>query len=205
MSPPSISTLTLGGCIVAVILVVVAVFTLGGCANTYANCRQTVTATDAAVITTTTLRASNVISASDAKPISIAAHTLYSAETAWKAALDAGDKDAAATASSSATAALATLSAQLQQSKQLSLHPAQGRAMLKISPPTSASAAPGKQTVGEIDIAVAVLQLVADLEPTFVNWINAATANVTVTSADVQQSLDVLQRDIAALDAAIAQ
>jgi hypothetical protein len=148
-----------------------------------------------------------VISASDAKPISIAAHTLYSAETAWKAALDAGDKDAAATASSSATAALATLSAQLlqlQQSKQLSLHPAQGRAMLKISPPTSASAAPGKQTVGEIDIAVAVLQLVADLEPTFVNWINAATANVTVTSADVQQSLDVLQRDIAALDAASA-
>lgn len=177
---------------------------LGGCKNNYANCRQTIVATDAGVVTATTLHTTGLISADDARPVSIAAHALLGATTSWKASLDAGDTNGAAIAARAATSAVGQLTAQLvllESHNKLATHPQQGRYRLNLT--SNQPSADGRKKLGEVTAAVAILQLAADLTPQIVAWINAATAGDQVTSADAQAALTALARDLATLDVAI--
>jgi hypothetical protein len=183
-------------------------FSLSGCKNTYASCRQTIVATDAGVVTATTLHATGMISADDARPVSIAGHVLLDATTNWKASLDAGDTNGAAVAGRAATSALGQLTAQLvllETHNQLPTHPQEGRYRLTLTNNRDDAAGDHRKKLGEVSAAVAILQIAADLTPQIVAWINAATAGDQVTAAEAQAALTSLARDLATLDTAIGQ
>jgi hypothetical protein len=206
-----------GLAVLVTVIAVVVCAALAACGSgqtgAYAACRQTVIATDAGVTTGGTLLAGASISKGDALVILDVARPAYEAEKAWKLAIDSGNTDAITTAAAAVQPTLAKLLEELQalqQKKNLKVNPAAGRARLSIAsirehvaPPQEASPAGADPSKKKIDLvaAVTIIQLVADLTPKIVDWINAASAR-GVTAADVQASLDTLGRDIATLEAA---
>ncbi len=191
---------------IAMFVLTAMVFILSGCKGTnYAPLKQSLVAEDAAVVTTTGLVTSGVISKSDAKPILAGARIVLAADIAWKAALDAKNTPATLTASSDATTAqVASLRSlnDLQRGRSLPLDSVNGHARLTGSARTP-TAPPGTAGAGEVTAVLAIIQLVADLSPKIVAWINAMSGPNAVTSVDVQAALDLLARDLDLLSAAV--
>lgn len=176
-------------------------------AGPYAPLKQTLVATDGGVVTTNSLLSGAVINKTDAQPVLITAKTLLASETAWKTALDAGDATTASITASSVQAGMNTLLDQLktlQVTKNLKVSPMTGSSRLTGSnAPFRQGVGAGPKKVGEVTAVITIIQLIADLTPKIVDWINGISSQTVVTSGDVQTLIDTLSRDIALLDTAV--
>jgi hypothetical protein len=179
-----------------------------GCKSTdYAPLKQSLVAEDAAVVTTTSLLTTTppTITKADAAPILAGAKILLAADIAWKAALDAKNAPATATAAATVSGAETKLLSDvnaLATRKGLIRDVANGSQRLTGTARPTATAPDEKQGVGEITAVLAIIQLVADLSPKIVAWINSMSAGGTVTSVEVQTYIDLLTRDIGILQTA---
>jgi hypothetical protein len=200
---------------IAAIVVVVVLVLLGTAAcssKPYAQVKQGALAVDAGIKSTLDLGPNaGIISPNDARPIYEAGRGLQASLVTWKTDLDGGDKGAAAIAAGAVQSGLTEFSrqlVQLQTRKNLVLYRDAGSRQLQLQRLRALqlqfAVTGNRKKLGEVEAAIAIIQLAADLAPQIVDWINTVSAKTDVSSADVQLILDQLAGDLNSLQAFVA-
>ena len=164
-----------------------------GCQN-LAALNDTVIATDAGTVTTTTLVTTHNITPADALPVLASVKVVQADLTTWASAVAAGNTNDIAIAQNSTLAALSALQVELNLFK----NKLSGTGALKLHVSQLKT-----DKVVDIGSIIAIIQLVDVLAPQITAWINGATAG-SPTLVQVQANLSKLETDIEALQALIA-